>query len=398
MNLIPFKIVILSAMLLAVISSCTKDEEMPQQYLRGGNGMAVAADGNLIIAGYNTSSSKGYEATLILAQQSNGDTLWSRKFGGTYSDAFYSVKKSHEGGFIAVGFTNRASAGSPSMFVVITDANGTMLETKSYGGSAYSQAFSVLPIANADSGYLIAGYIQKSSSADRDIYLVRIDNAGDTLWTNSIGSKGADTYDTVNDAAYNVIAAPDGGYFLTGNLKGNSSYGGKIFLMKVTATGDSLWTKTYGNGIGYSLAITSDVAVAISGSLQEGSSQDIFLLKTDTAGKTIWDKGKTFGGAGYEYGANMVETADGGFAIIGITDSKGYGYQDVYLVMTNSMGENAIEKTYGGNNVDQGFGLVLMPDGGFGMTGLSNTDGSYIFLNRVKSDGTQQWGNIRYLQ
>jgi len=383
---------VLSLSLLVVLVSCNNEEDVTEQYMRGGNSLVLAPDGNLVIAGYTSSNSKGYEAILVKANASNGDTLWTKKFGNPYSDAFYSIKNAHKGGYIAAGFSNRANASSPAMLVIITDANGTAVKTRTYGGSAYSQAFGVEPAA--DSGYLVAGYIQKASTSDRDIYLLKINNAGDTLWTSSIGAKSTNPNDSVNDAAYAVVAAPDGGYFLTGSLNGYTSYGGKIFLMKVSSTGQQLWTKTYAMGIGFSLTLTGDNGVAISGSLQEGSSQDIILIKTDTDGNLLWKK--TFGGTGYEYGATMIETSDGGFAISGITDSKGSGLEDVYLIRTNSSGDGQWEKTYGGTDVDQGFGLVKMPDNGFCITGLSNTDGSYIFLNRVSSDGAQGW--VKYIK
>jgi hypothetical protein len=65
MNLKPLNGILLFMSLLAVMASCNKTEDVPEQYLRAGNGIAIAADGNLIIAGYNTSTSRGYEATLI---------------------------------------------------------------------------------------------------------------------------------------------------------------------------------------------------------------------------------------------------------------------------------------------------------------------------------------------
>lgn len=388
-----FKLAFLSFSVLAVMASCNKTPDVTPQYQRGGNSLVLADNGNLVIAGYNSTTTKGYDATLVMTTNANNDSVvWAATYGSSYSDAFYCVKKTKTGGFIATGFSNKVSASSPAMFVVITDANGKMLKSKTYGGSGFSQGFSVIP--NADSGYLVAGVIQKTSNSDRNIYLVRINEVGDTIWTKSLGARSIDQYDTVNDAAYGVIAAPDGGYYLTGSLNGYSQYGGKVFLMKVSATGDSLWTKKYANGIGYSLTLTLDNGIAISGSLQEGASQDDFLIKTDLDGNVLWSK--TFGGSGFEYGASMVETSDGGFAIAGITNSSGFGNQDVYLIHTNSMGESPWEKTYGGAGDDQGFGLVEMPDKGFCITGLSNSGGSYIFLNRTSSDGTQQW--VKYLE
>jgi hypothetical protein len=386
-----FKLAFLSFFILVVFTSCNTDTiDVTPQFLRCGNSLVLSENGNLVIAGYNTSSSTGYDAVLMM-RKTDGDTAtaWTKSFGGSYSDAFYCVKNSNEGGFIAAGFTNKASVGSPAMFVVITDENGKLKNTKTYQFAAASQGFSVIS-ANADSGYLVAGVVQNTSSSDRDIYLVRIKEYGDTLWTKRLGAKSASQYDMVNDAAYSVIAAPapDSGYYITGSLNGYSQYGGKIFLMKVSAEGDSLWTKTYGTGIGFSLTLTKDNGIAISGSLQEGSSQDVFLLKTNLDGEALWSY--SYGGSGFEYGANMIETSDGGFAIAGITDSKGYGNQDVCLLLTNSFGIGSWDqvKTYGMTDNDQGFGLVEMPDKGFSITGLSNSGGSYIFLNRVQSDGT----------
>ncbi len=388
MNLKHFKTAFLIISVITLLASC-KEEDPPQQYMRGGNTLVLAADGNLVIAGYNTNSSKGYDATLIKASSSNGDTIWSRKFGNTYSDAFFSVKKANSGGYIAAGFSNKGNATSPSMFVVITAENGGLVKSALFGSSNSSQAFSVLPHANADSGYLLAGYIQKTGRTDRDIYLVKINNAGIQQWEKTIGARTTDPYDTVYDAAYNIIAAADSGYYITGTLNGNSSCCGKIFLMKVSPKGDSLWSRTYATGIGYSLTLTSDGGIAIGGTIQETDNQDFIVIKTDASGNVQWTT--TYGGTEYEYGASMIQTVDGGFAITGITSSKGAGFDDVYLVKFNSSGVFQWDATYGGADVDQGYGLVEYSSGGFSMTGLTNSEGSYIYLNRTSADGTQQW-------
>jgi len=85
---------VLSLSLLVVLVSCNNEEDVTEQYMRGGNSLVLAPDGNLVIAGYTSSNSKGYEAILVKANASNGDTLWTKKFGNPYSDAFYSIKNS----------------------------------------------------------------------------------------------------------------------------------------------------------------------------------------------------------------------------------------------------------------------------------------------------------------
>lgn len=389
-----FKTALLSIAFTGLLTSCNnKVEDATEQFLRSGNNIVTSGDGNLVIAGYNAMASKGYQAALVKVNATTGDTVWSKMYGGSYSDAFFNVTKSwkNDGGFAATGFSNRANGGSPSMVVVTTDASGNQLKSASFGGSGNSEGIGIIPV---DSGYLVAGFIQTSGVADRDLYLVRIKDDMTVKWEKKIGAKSSNNYDRVNDAAYGIVADPAGGYFLTGTLNGGYNMeDGKIFLMKVSANGDSLWTKTYGTGFGYSVVLTSDGGIAISGSIISGSNQDAFLLKTDKNGNLAWPAAKTFGGSGYQYGASMIQTSDGGFAFTGISnDNNGLGLQDIYFVRTNAAGDKTWEKVYGGSDNDQGYGLVQGNDNNFYITGLTNSGGSFIFLNKVDASGAQVTG------
>ena len=390
-----FQSALLSISIVAVMTSCNnKTTDTTPQYMRGGNSL-VMDNGNLIIAGYNSSSTKGYQATLVSVNSANADTNWTKTYGNLYSDAFFNVIKAKGGGYIATGFSNRANGGAPSMLVVITDAAGKELHSvSSYGGSAYTEGFSV--IQNADSGYLVAGFIQKTSTSDRNLYLARIKDDGSLYWEKSIGATSSNSSDTVNDAAYGVISAPGGGYYITGSINGGANMeGARIFLMKVSAKGDSLWTKTYGSGFGYSLTLTQDGGIAIGGSIMNGNSQDVFLLKTDLDGNRLWSGTgiKTFGGSAFEYGASMVQTSSGGYAITGITESITNGLQDVFLILTDPTGIAAVPNGfhYGGADNDQGYGIVQSGTD-FYITGLSNSGGSFIYLNKVDANGAQLSG------
>jgi len=390
-----FQSALLSISIVAVMTSCNnKTTDTTPQYMRGGNSL-VMDNGNLIIAGYNSSSTKGYQATLVSVNSANADTNWTKTYGNLYSDAFFNVIKAKGGGYIATGFSNRANGGAPSMLVVITDAAGKELHSvSSYGGSAYTEGFSV--IQNADSGYLVAGFIQKTSTSDRNLYLARIKDDGSLYWEKSIGATSSNSSDTVNDAAYGVISAPGGGYYITGSINGGANMeGARIFLMKVSVKGDSLWTKTYGSGFGYSLTLTQDGGIAIGGSIMNGNSQDVFLLKTDLDGNRLWSGTgiKTFGGSAFEYGASMVQTSSGGYAITGITESITNGLQDVFLILTDPTGIAAVPNGfhYGGADNDQGYGIVQSGTD-FYITGLSNSGGSFIYLNKVDANGAQLSG------
>lgn len=370
----------------AFLPSC-KEEEIQEMYLRGGNSIIQSDDGNLVIAGYNSASQNGYEATLVKTDL-NGEVIWSNNFGGTNSDGFFKVENAHNGGIIACGFSFTNSSGAPTMLAVLTNSSGTKEWIKTYASGYYSQAFSL--VKQADSGYVLAGYIQKNTTSDRDIYIVRINNEGKEIWSRQYGAKTATPQDTLYDEAYNIVAAPGGGYFITGSINGYRNCCGKVFLMKIAENGDSLWTKIYKYGIGYSIVSNPDGGAVIGGTIQETDNNDLMLIRTDAQGNNAVIK--RYSESGYEFGSSLIHTSDGGYAMTGITNSKGAGNQDVILLKVKSDLElDGTMRTYGEQGLEQGFGLVQLSDGGFCMTGLSNSGGSFIFLNRTSADGTQQW-------
>jgi len=386
-NVTFFKFLFLLSIYVSLVSC--KKEDAPEMYMRGGNSIVQSSDGNLVIAGYNSTSKNGYDATLIKTNL-QGEVIWNNNYGSTNTDGFFKVENAHNDGLIACGFSYTTSSGSPAMLAVLTNSAGTQEWSKTYGSGSYSQAFSV--IKQADSGYLLAGYIQKTTNSDRDIFVVRINNEGKEIWSHQYGAKSVAVNDTLNDEAYAITAAPGGGYFLTGSINGYRNCCGKIFLMKIAENGDSLWTKIFKYGTGYSVVSTADGGAAIGGTLQETANSDLLIIRTGSAGENPIVKSYTE--AGYEFGACLIQTADGGFAMTGITNSKGAGNQDVLLLKVKSnLDLDWPMHTYGESNLEQGYGLMQLNDGGYCITGLSNSGGSFIFLNRTSADGTQQWVN-----
>ncbi len=102
---------------------------------------------------------------------------------------------------------------------------------------------------------------------------------------------------------------------------------------------------------------------------------------------------RTYGGQYNDYGSEIVETSDGGYAIIGTTGSYGQGQSNVYLLKINEELEKEWSHVYGGDNIEWGQSLVEVNDG-FLLLGYTNSFGAGgydIYLVKTDLNGNLQW-------
>jgi hypothetical protein len=209
---------------------------------------------------------------------------------------------------------------------------------RTYGGADYDCGLSVQQ--TSDNGYIIAGYSFSFGAGGSDVYLVKTDAAGDTPWTRTYG--GSD-----NDYGNSVQQTADDGYIIVGGTNSYGSGGGDVYLIKTDSCGDTVWTKTFGNGGWFLCGGASVKQTADSGYITTGQFEyyhepgmQVCLIKTGRDGNTHWMK--TFGGENWDEGRSVQQTADGGYVVAGITSSFGGGGADVYLVKTDSLGNVAV--------------------------------------------------------
>ena len=337
-----------------------------------GYSVRQTADGGYIVAGCTGSFGVGDEDVYLIKTNSTGDTLWSRTYGGSGMDWAYSVRRTSDGGYIVAGSTHSFGAGESDVYLIKTHANGGTYWSRTYGGSDYDRGYSVQQ--TTDGGYIVAGETHSFGAGYADVYLIKTDSLGDTLWSRTYG--GSDY-----EYAYSVQQTTDGGYVVAGYADTSGAGYYDLYLIKTNSIGDTLWTRTYGGSeadYGSSVQQATDggyIVVGWTDSFGAGES-DVYLIKTDSIGDTLWTR--TYGGSDADYGYSVQQTTDGGYIVAGETHSFGASYADVYLVKTNSLGNTLWTRTYGGSSHDQGHSVHQTTDGGYIVAGWTDSFGAGI--------------------
>ncbi|MEO0019967.1 MAG: T9SS type A sorting domain-containing protein [candidate division WOR-3 bacterium] len=303
------------------------------QFVNMGFSVQQTADGGYIVAGYTGPGYVGPYDFYLVKTDSFGDTIWTRTYGGTEDDMGSSVQQTFDGGFIIAGGTSSFGAGGYDFYLVKTDSFGDTIWTRTYGGEEADVGYSVQQ--TTDGGYIIAGGTRSFGAGGVDVYLVKTDSFGDTIWTRTYGGEE-------DDDARSVQQTTDGGYIVAGwTYSFSTGDSADVYLIKTDANGDTIWTRTYGgekNVCGYGVQQTADGGYIIAGwtgIFSTGDSADVYLIKTDANGDTIWTR--TYGSASiHDLGFSVQQTADGGYIIAGRTYTAGAG--DVYLIKTDSLG------------------------------------------------------------
>jgi len=311
-----------------------------------------------------------------------------KAIGGKNDDGGKSLIQTSDGGYAIAGGTTSFGAGILDVYFVRLDAYGNLQWTKTIGGPESEEASSL--IQTSDGGYAIAGITQSFGAGEWDVYVVKLDANGNLQWTKTIG--GPDF-----DVGNSLIQTSDGGYAIAGSTRSFGAGEWDVYVVKLDAHGNLQWTKTLGGkkeDIGTSLTQTFDGGYAIAGATKSFSAgeDDVYVVKLDANGNLQWTK--TIGGPGNEMGFSLIQTSDGGYAITGATNSFGAGKGDVYVVKLDASGNLQWTKTIGGKEEDVGFSLIQTSDGGYAIAGLTTSFGAGkddVYVVKLDANGKSQW-------
>ena len=317
----------------------------------------------------------------------NGTVWWTQMSGGAGIDDVYSIIQTYDGGYALAGSTNSSGAGGYDLWLVKTDAGGNIQWNQTYGGSGDDFAWDV--VQTSDGRYFLAGETASFGNSAGDLYLVETDALGNMLWNQTYGGSGF-------DAAYSLVLK--GSLLVMGG--GTDSWGAgnrDSWLIVYNWVQDSWWNVTYGGGdfdVARTAALTPDGGYVLAGNTMSfgAGNRDYYLVKTDANGIMQWNK--TYGGSGVDRVYSVIKTADGGYALAGLTSSFGAGMSDCYLVKTDADGNMQWNRTYGGTNADMAWSVIQTAIGEYALagwtmsSGAGETDGWFI---RTDANGNVVW-------
>lgn len=384
----------------------------------GSNGKDVGwsvkqtSDGGYIVSGATQAESDdvhgfhGDQDAWLIKLDNQGDTIWTKCFGGGTTERAASVVQIYDGGYVFTGLTNSTDGdvsssthGSADFWIVRLDSAGTIIWDSIYGGGLMDNPHSICK--SSDSGFVMGGFtasndhdIAGGNHGDYDFWVVKVNKNGGMDWQKCYGG-------TDDERIRNIIHTKDNGYLAIGFSKSSdgdvsSNNGGfDYWLVKIDSLGNIQWENNFGGSnedkafmaietnnnsfiiSGYSGSSDGDVLNNIGG-------RDYWIIEVDSAGNLI--RQINLGGTGLDEGYAVTNSFDNsGYVISGKTQSNdgdvllNHGSEDIWVVKISPRDSDFKidwQKSLGGTNADgESFQIITTNDSAYVLTGrASSTD------------------------
>ena len=337
---------------------------------------------------------------------------WQKALGGSEYESARSVLQTIDGGFIATGEAESTDGdvvgnhGGTDIWVVKLDSTGIVKWKKAYGGSDNEWANAIQQ--TSDNGFVVAGFTESNDGdvsgnhGDKDLWILKLDSEGVILWQKTLGG-------SYWEEAWSVKQTTDDGFILIGransidgDVTGNN---GSLdyWVVKLNSSGNLEWQKSLGGSgfdRGYAVSQTDDGGYIVVGESdsQDGDintplgSSDYWVVKLNFEGKIEWEK--SLGGTNLDRGNDIQQTRDGGFIVFGQSGStngdvtENHGVYDCWAVKLSPNGTIEWQKALGGSSYEFGQSIKQTLDGGFILLGFTTSNDGDVVNN---DGGADMW-------
>lgn len=322
---------------------------------------------------------------VVLLNNANAQFVFQKSIGTTYQDGTTGVNEAaivqtDDGGYCAGGTT---VGNNGDIYLVKLNAGGDTIWTRTFGGSNTDVLYAMSQ--TSDKGFILCGVTSSFGLTDREAYLIKTDELGNLVWSKTYGGPGDDYFTS-------VIQTDDNGFAACGRASNN------FCIVKIDAAGEINWGKVISAGTwASSIRQTFDKGFIIAGNYS-GMDYHICLVKTDSLGNTAWSKVSTasLGEAAY----CVRQCSDSSYIVTGYTNNFGAGAQDAFLLKVDQGGDLKWMRTYGGIWEDIGYSVEENRDKGFIITGRTQSFGPFasmarnVYLLRTNPAGEILWTRV----
>ncbi len=277
------------------------------------NAVCPASDSGFIIAG---SISSGSKEALIMKLGADGDSIWAKSFyNNFFENEIRTISQTTDGGYMLAGTSGNLQ--SDDLLLIRMDAAGDTLWTKTFAGVDDDDLNFLIP--SIDGGFIMGGSTTNTINGYPDMLLFKIDSLGTIMWGNSYGVPGEPDYAT------EIVRATDGGYFIAGSSRANIFFKYDMMLVKTDSLGNLQWSKTFGELLDdFTADMITDSAgnvyiLGTTNNFNASGKADNYLVALDSVGNFLWDR--VYGATEDEQAFRFIKTLDGGFIIAGTQNS-----------------------------------------------------------------------------
>lgn len=412
-----------------------------------GQGVVQMEDSSYYITG-SSSSFSGSSQAFLMHVDSLGNYLWSNHYGGPESESGRRVLYKKNFGFFICGFTNSYGSGGFDYYLAKIDEAGDLEWEKAYGGSGWERVHDAA--LTKDTGVIMVGETSSNLTDNQDIYIVRTDKLGDTLWTKTIGGIG-------DDYASCIKGFTDSTFVIAGRVYIEDSSMTKIYITYIKDNGTVIWTDTLGQNGNYwanGISFNGNRILGVGGTVDDYSDgEDLFAFIYDING-FIWGESKIpalgeqefeaivdFGTSNYFYTCysnedagsyvggpdiivakytqlfgwessfrigyqnpdvtgQIIRTSDGGAVVVGYSTGVFAGGNEVYLVKIgpnddypSSITDLVIDELVTLKEEEEIIGLKIYPNPSIGKVNIAVDSEKYSKIRLINSIGSEVYSS-----
>jgi hypothetical protein len=346
----------------------------------------------------------------VVKMNADCEIVWQKTYGGLGDERPYHIQQTNDNGYVISGSSNSNDSdvsgnhGDNDFWILKITEDGTIQWQKSLGGTGDDWGSHI--VQTNDAGYIVAGYSFSNdgdvggNQGERDYWIVKLDEDGLIQWEKSMGGSNVDwpfCIQQTSDEGYIVAGATSS---VDGDVIGNNG-GQDAWLVKLDNLGNTEWQKPLG-GSGNDFATwieqTADGGYILTGLSRSNDGDvsgnhgmyDVWIVKLTNAGTIEWQK--TLGGSLDERANSIKRTIDGGYILAGWTGSNDgdveglHGNHDIWVVKIDNTGSIEWQMPLGGTQRDAAGDVLQTTDGGYIVTGSSESNDGNVSGNNGQTD------------